>query len=571
MDPKVDANEDMDGEDAPTEAVPSTDDMEDVKFEEAVARQMELPDVEVGALLGRVPTWTDANLVLQHDTVNAFSVTLHAQCQQELQVHARVRVNDDIVQVYEFLLGGQGNTEASLLKRRGNGREVEVACVFCGRICSETQAGQYWFNLSLHSKNEGNAYLQLSLGLGSSIGDKLVLIAEDALPTETTRIKVLAVGVTSGRSPIRARAIQVASHTQSLLPTDVALTVMADPSGTDLLTPEQRAAYVTGCEAAKKRAARFGGEYKPPDVKQFLDSKVVRMMQRSGAVTEKGFTTGFDVMSADEVAKREARRARFNVPDYPIEGGVAREISEGLTEAELARRQEELARRASRAAKFGIEEASTITGLVAATPKVLAERVDLDPTLDLRDDAVHMYSLDDAFTSVRTRDILAYFTGYGPSYVEWINDSSCTVVFHDAHTVARALLSLSSEIAPDQVLESKPVKEGEVANPFAPKAADEATMETETPAGVSAAQGGWRAGVPIKATEHMDRLWRVLLRRATINDFPPEKPWKREQYQRGGHRRAGSGRHNSRGRRNDEHDDRSGGNRRRHSARHQPY
>ncbi|KDO31644.1 hypothetical protein SPRG_03564 [Saprolegnia parasitica CBS 223.65] len=562
-DMKVDATEDVQVEAAAADG--GDMEVDEVKVEEPVvveARQMNLPDVEVSALLGRVASWTDINMHLQHDTVNAFSLTLHAQCQQELQIHTRVRVNGTIDLSYEFLCGGQGNTEASILKRRGSSRDVEVACVFCGRICSDTQAGQYWFNMTLHRKADGDAYFQLSSGIGNGIGDKLVIIGQDLLPKDTTRVEVVSVGVTSGRSPVRARAIQVAAHTQALLSSEVALCVMSDPSGTDLLTPEQRTQYVAGCEGAKKRAQRFNSEYKQPDVKQFLDSKIVRMMQRSGAVTEKGFTTGFDVMSAEEVAKREARRNRFNVAEYAIEGGVAREISEGLTEDELAKRSEEAARRAGRAAKFGIETQGNMQ-LHAASPKVLAERVDMNTALEARDDAIHMYSLDDAFTSVRTRDILAYFTGYGPSYVEWINDSSCTIVFHDAFTVSRALLSLSADIAPEILLEAKPVKDL-VQNPFAAPSDD---MSADS--GVSAHAAGWRVGVPIKASDHMDRNWRLLLRRATINDFPPEKPWKRDQYQRGSHRRAGGRQQQSkkRGRDDNDDDDGMGPNRRRYAKR----
>jgi hypothetical protein len=55
-------------------------------------------------------------------------------------------------------------------------------------------------------------------------------------------------------------------------------------------------------------------------------------------------------------------------------------------------------------------------------------------------------------------------------------------------------------------------------------------------AGISAHSTGWRLGVAIEAADHINRKWRILLRRATINDFPPEKPWKRQQYQKGSHR-----------------------------------
>lgn len=42
-----------------------------------------------------------------------------------------------------------------------------------------------------------------------------------------------------------------------------------------------------------------------------------------------------------------------------------------------------------------------------------------------------------------TKDLLHYFDGYGPSWVEWINDSSCNVVFEDHASVQRVLLMLA--------------------------------------------------------------------------------------------------------------------------------
>ncbi|KAF0700192.1 Aste57867_9276 [Aphanomyces stellatus] len=492
-------------------------------------REISVDDVDVGASFGRVAKWTDVGITLETGKVNAVTIVLDAQCQQELQLHLRAVISGQPWS-YEFLCGGQGNTEASVLKRGGKGREIDVACVFCGRLCSDTTAARYWFQFSLHDATDEPSFVQMAMGVGATVGENVVLLGRDVLPATSSSLQLDSVGLTSGRSPLKARHIELTSHALAA-PIDASATtlcVMRDPSGTDLLTVDQRQAFVAACDAAKRRAERFGGIYHAPDVKQFLDSKVVRMMQRSGGVAEKGFATGFDVTSVDETAKREARRARFNMAmtyDLP----TAREISNGASEDDILKRQAELAKRAARAAKFGVDSTNN---LIAASAKVLAERVDLDATLDVRDDALHMYSLDDAFTSVRTRDILGYFAGYGPSYVEWINDSSCTVVFDDAFTVSRALLALSTDLPPDATLECQ--KSTEPANPFLAKGNDEDGMTTE----IVQAATGWRLGVPIGAADHMDRQWRLLLRRATLKDFPPEKTWKRTQYQKSAHRRV---------------------------------
>ncbi|RHY26608.1 hypothetical protein DYB32_007464 [Aphanomyces invadans] len=509
--------------------------------EDEVPREVSIEDADIGAQFGRVVKWTELGVHLDPDKVNAITLTLDALTQQELQVHVRALI-DGQPWSYEFLVGGQGNTEASVLKRGVKGKEVDVACTFCGRVCSDTTAGHYWFHLSLHSQQSGNdsqsLAIHLSMGVGTTVGERVALFGKDLLPLSSTTasVHIESVGITSGRSALKTRSALLRSYVQAspLVSSDRILTVMSDPTGTDLLTTEQRAEFAAACESARRRVARFGGEFRMPNAKQFLDSKVVRIMQRSGAVADKGFATGFDVLSAEEAAKRDARRNRFNLTmDYDIKS--AREISNGATEEEILKHQEELKRRAARSAKFGNTAAFTSTfvpgsaegALVAASPKVLAERVDLDVNQDVRSDALHMYSLDDQFTSVRTRDILAYFLGYGPSYVEWTNDSSCTIVFDDAFTVSRALLALTSEMPDGAVLEAQPTKE---ANPFAPKPDHDDPSKGVDP-------NGWRIGLPIHAADHMDRSWRVLLRRATLRDFPPEKTWKRQQYNKSSHRR----------------------------------
>ena len=63
---------------------------------------------------------------------------------------------------------------------------------------------------------------------------------------------------------------------------------------------------------------------------------------------------------------------------------------------------------------------------------ILEERV--DPELDAvwRNDAVHLYGVD----HMTTADCMGYFGEYGPVFCEWINDSSCNVVFADEHARA---------------------------------------------------------------------------------------------------------------------------------------
>ena len=62
----------------------------------------------------------------------------------------------------------------------------------------------------------------------------------------------------------------------------------------------------------------------------------------------------------------------------------------------------------------------------------------LQPEAELRPDCVHVYGCD----LLSTKEIMAYFDGYSPVFVEWINDSAANVVFADAFTAKRAMAGL---------------------------------------------------------------------------------------------------------------------------------
>jgi len=53
----------------------------------------------------------------------------------------------------------------------------------------------------------------------------------------------------------------------------------------------------------------------------------------------------------------------------------------------------------------------------------------------IRAEAIHMFGT----SKMSTDDIFKYWGIYRPSFVEWLNDSSCNVVFKESNTVERAL------------------------------------------------------------------------------------------------------------------------------------
>eukprot|EP00039_Didymoeca_costata_P004551 m.74134 g.74134 ORF g.74134 m.74134 type:complete len:259 (+) comp12448_c0_seq2:143-919(+) len=66
-----------------------------------------------------------------------------------------------------------------------------------------------------------------------------------------------------------------------------------------------------------------------------------------------------------------------------------------------------------------------------------------DADVDSRPQAIHIYGTD----SMSTEDILWLFNKYRPSHLEWINDSSCNVVWNDNQTAHHILQSLGMQLS----------------------------------------------------------------------------------------------------------------------------
>eukprot|EP00736_Rhodelphis_marinus_P010988 Rmarinus@m.10773 len=114
---------------------------------------------------------------------------------------------------------------------------------------------------------------------------------------------------------------------------------------------------------------------------------------------------------------------------------------------------------------------------------------------------LHVYGTD----KMSTDDLMEYFADYSPSFIEWINDSSCNIHFADFGTAKRAFLSRSTG---DDI--NEPERIGYV---------DEAKAEeaSESVTGLIA----WRTGIPF---EKRGVTADLLLRFATVKDERGEKP-----------------------------------------------
>ncbi|XP_077150619.1 nuclear cap-binding protein subunit 3 isoform X4 [Ranitomeya variabilis] len=107
------------------------------------------------------------------------------------------------------------------------------------------------------------------------------------------------------------------------------------------------------------------------------------------------FITGIDVTSKEAIEKKEQRAKRFH-----FRAEVNDNQRDVVLDLEMMRK---------------------------AIPKVRLE-------------TLHISGVDD----MSTQDIFAFFKQYPPGYIEWLDDTSCNVVWLDEVTAARALLNLST-------------------------------------------------------------------------------------------------------------------------------
>jgi hypothetical protein len=161
------------------------------------------------------------------------------------------------------------------------------------------------------------------------------------------------------------------------------------------------------------------------------------MQKRREEAARNGFATGFDVTTAEERRKREERASRYGNSLIGVSSSdVAANAAAAAAAADAA------AKRAARAAKFGADAAAAAAAGGAPGMELdvdfLEPRKDAAPDAPIRPDCVHLYGVD----TMSTGDCMGYFGEYGPVFCEWINDSSCNIVFADAFTAKRAMVAV---------------------------------------------------------------------------------------------------------------------------------
>ena len=218
-------------------------------------------------------------------------------------------------------------------------------------------------------------------------------------------------------------------------------------------------------EKARKRAERFGQEYKEPKAnaiaRGLMSRKEVLAMRKEAALKKMNrrgeFVAGIDVFDPAEQAKRAARAAKFGTA-APSALTPEQQAIKDKRDAQDAQRLAANAAALQEAYADAMDDGTTrgaADGAVGsnASAEVVQDFFErrVDPELDAswRADAVHLYGVD----HMTTAECVGYFSEYGPVFCEWINDSSCNVVFNDETTARRAIrmkgVAMGAEANPD--------------------------------------------------------------------------------------------------------------------------
>lgn len=210
------------------------------------------------------------------------------------------------------------------------------------------------------------------------------------------------------------------------------------------------------------RAARFGTTSTPT-----INEASVLGARR--ASLRKGFATGFDPHSEEQVAKLAQRRKRFGA--VQVEG------------------------------KDSLEEEAAERPVIAG--RLLEQRRDVAIGEAGREEALHLFGID----MLKTGHIMRYFQEYGPSWVEWLNDSSCNVVFEDGFSMGRALKGVAREEEAPMDLIRDGDMDGANAGAVGVGELDDAFR--------------WKRGRGVKKDGATVPVW---VRQATVQDVRPAKP-----------------------------------------------
>eukprot|EP00531_Pseudo-nitzschia_arenysensis_P006545 CAMPEP_0116127880 /NCGR_PEP_ID=MMETSP0329-20121206/7067_1 /TAXON_ID=697910 /ORGANISM="Pseudo-nitzschia arenysensis, Strain B593" /LENGTH=816 /DNA_ID=CAMNT_0003621991 /DNA_START=22 /DNA_END=2472 /DNA_ORIENTATION=- len=312
--------------------------------------------------------------------------------------------------------------------------------------------------------------------------------------------------------------------------------------------------YKAECLVRKKRAKKYGTDYKVQPMKDFLPWTMAKRLKGEngsnnnnfvGGSMASGFVAGdIDFLDPKEISKRESRLARFAASSDKKDNDESNKQlkndasppRDGLP-IEQAWDKEVMLRPIRRDPPpylWKESPANSDTQKIAKAHDPFSMYDESTKAATWIADKLHISSIDwAAFKQIRNDDLIKHLEAYGPiKYIEWLGDVSCNVCFANKASASRALVCLSNEL-PSPPPQTPTEKTAETTQSDGNGIAGLPPMESTVSAPSTSIDLGcmtWRLGKrPIRkiANDRHGRKGttaRYLLRVATTEDVLIERP-----------------------------------------------
>jgi len=383
---------------------------------------------------------------------------------------------------YEVHIGANGNLSTVIRRVKKGGGDDEVEDVFPSiRICSEKEYTKYWVvfqrgKLSVGIRTTSDTTTTTTSVVGNHCLGTLDDTMYDTLRPGQDAVRYVGLGNSSfiGRRGDNNNNI-VKIRNLILLPIPPSIKqsggIVMEKIGQILIqklmmnnkTEQDELLllheYEEECQKAQARATKFNVAYKDPPPDAFLKWSEARRLR---ANPQSGFATGFDLTTKEEEEKRLARKERFSITpkrkmttasdddENNVINNTTTNDDEIKQQQETKKDDQDTTQQQQQLHLLPVIQAWDNQELVRefrVDPQVVVGMNDNGNETQTVPEKIHIFAIDwAAFKQIRSDDIMSYFSLYGPSYVEWLGELSCNVLFQDRFSAARALAASSQQI-----------------------------------------------------------------------------------------------------------------------------